>query len=406
MKYLFVLFLSFGGIVHSQQEYDVSSPTGIYDFQTITTTASPSSSSNNNNQQEECANARTCLECLESGCSWSQPLVQEQQQLVWKNGGRVSCLESCDAAGTDVSCFHPKNYIGLTIQDVCKITDPQKSDSVIVTTTVNQEQHESDEQNEEDQDDHEGEEEEEDKDKDDKVYSDATMSPVATPTIPPTAENIRVGGEVVVSTEHEARTETVDDEEEETVQVADRPPSETASDPSATTRPTYLRPSTTLPATSTANTQVGDNRPPANASSPSFIPCNGFISCHQCQNNNNNLACAFVTYGSCQNVCPELAHVPCFELDGSSTMVSAASVCAAASSLSTTTSSNSNNNEEIGFSENGELSPISIQTSFESNEESSSTSITSYATWLRNAVIPAAILAHIHEALNILDWPF
>ena len=119
--------------------------------------------------------------------------------------------------------------------------------------------------------------------------------------------------------------------EEEEPQEAPEPPMLAAEYPiSAPTNHPTVGPTTTPTITVQDEITVYKNDTDTPAKAPMPNPCTGFISCHHCWNN-TQLACAFVASEYCQDICPELAHVPCYELHGNySTTTIQDDVCTAA----------------------------------------------------------------------------
>lgn len=268
--------------------------------------------------RDSCSTLHTCLDCVAAGCSWTQSLLHgnsggnggsatatNTSSVSRENAGNAAasatapfesaaasvnklavsqCVVLCDGVGTDASCFRLGNYQGLNSDEVCHISE-QLGDMTAV--------------------------EEEDQEE---LPKEAVAAPQQAPM-----QNLEVTNIQISST---SRQEPSQGPTPMPAPVEDVP----------TNMPTVISIGDDFVVTSSTETSEIETE----TTVPTPMPCVGFISCQKCQNNTQHpLACAFVASDSCQSVCPELAHVPCYEADGNYTTMTQEVVCAAAAAKDT-----------------------------------------------------------------------
>ena len=336
-RQLLFLFLFLGSTVAHQQEEHLRHPTATtstatsshHDYhrnaQALTVTASSTHYGfDTSSTKDSCSTLHNCLDCVSAGCSWTQSLLYGNN-LNSGNGGSATvtnssvrrenagnaaasatapfedaaasvnklavsqCVPLCDGVGTDASCFRLGNYIGLDAEEVCHIAE-QMGDITVEEETV---------------------------------------------------ESPQLSQEAV--TLHEEEGSMLSQEEAEATEQAPMQnlevtnlqfsPTTSSQEPSQgpTPSPTPLE---GVPTETPTIISISGFVVISATAVPTPIPCTGFISCQRCKNNTQHrLACAFVASDSCQNVCPELAHVPCYEANGNYTTMTQEAVCAAAGAM-------------------------------------------------------------------------
>lgn len=226
--------------------------------------------------RSSCETLSDCNQCIKAGCTWSEPFSTSPPQVeihVSRSFDEGSCVESCDRVGTAANCFLGRNYVGLTSEEVCAIATHTNPTTVPVVVYV------------------QGQE--------------INVEPLEKVTEAPSpAPSLGFMSEVF----------TLEDPNDIITNVTETN--------TATTTTTTLNTTDTSMNTTDANT----NTTTTTMNESPEVSCAGFIACEECPD--NGMACAYVAW-DCGAYCPELAHIPCFEVEGNYSDMTAEDVCVA-----------------------------------------------------------------------------
>lgn len=263
-----------------------------------------------------CARHDDCFRCISGGCAWSQPfLIPVNVFRTVEAEILPTCTDNCYQVGTDSSCYLSDNFGGADPGAICAMasdagthTEPIEAEEEHILTRVPTLSPTN-------------------------IASLRTQSPTSSPSVlipvvhayvplpvaPPPASSPSNNIPVVYA--HYPLPE----EDDFPIQFAER---ETANP--TTGHPESIAtatPSSSFLATSstTGNLTQQGQKNTTNATyseEPPKISCTGFIVCEDCP----AMQCIFAAW-TCSAICPELAHVPCWEINGNYTNMTKADVC-------------------------------------------------------------------------------